>query len=64
MLSFPSFRFFRFKSYVVAERSHFVVVVNGLKHSEFVVLESQKVRVHFVGYGVSGNLLSKSLKHW
>ncbi len=30
----------------------------------FVVLESQKVRVHFVGYRVSGNLLSKPLKHW
>ncbi|AXX59668.1 hypothetical protein FORC53_1329 [Vibrio vulnificus] len=28
------------------------------------VLESQKVRVHFVGYRVSGNLLSKPLKHW
>ncbi len=30
----------------------------------FVVLESQKVRVHFVGYRVSGNLLLKPLKHW
>ncbi len=30
----------------------------------FVVLESQKVRVHFVGYRVSGSLLSKQLKHW
>ena len=30
----------------------------------FVVLESQKVGVHFVGYRVSGNLLSKPLKHW
>ncbi len=29
----------------------------------FVVLESQKVRVYFVGKRVSGNLLSKSLKH-
>ncbi len=29
----------------------------------FVVLESQKVRMHFIGYTVSGNLLSKSLKH-
>ncbi len=28
-----------------------------------VVLESQKVRVRFVGYKVSGNLLSKQLKH-
>ncbi len=30
----------------------------------FVVLESQKVHVRFVGYRVSGNLLSKPLKHW
>ncbi|AXX59719.1 hypothetical protein FORC53_1380 [Vibrio vulnificus] len=29
----------------------------------FVVLESQKVCVHFVGYRVSGNLFSKPLKH-
>ncbi len=29
----------------------------------FVVLESQKVCVHLVGNRVSGNLLSKSLKH-
>ncbi|HFQ4946373.1 hypothetical protein [Vibrio vulnificus] len=38
--------------------------VNWLKHSEFVVLESQKVCVHLVGYTVSGNLLSKLLKLW
>ncbi len=30
----------------------------------FVVFESQKVCVHFVGYRVSGNLFSKPLKHW
>ncbi len=29
-----------------------------------VVLESQKVCVHLVGDRDSGNLLSKSLKHW
>ncbi len=28
------------------------------------VLESQKVCVHLVGNRVSGNLISKSLKHW
>ncbi len=38
--------------------------VDGLKHCEFVILESQKVCVHLVGYTVSGNLLSKLLKHW
>ncbi len=30
----------------------------------FVVLESQKVCVYLVGNRVSGNLLSKPLKHW
>jgi hypothetical protein len=30
----------------------------------FVVLESQKVRGHLVGYRVSGSLLLKPLKHW
>ncbi len=29
----------------------------------FVVLESQKVSVYLVAYFVSGNLLSKQLKH-
>ncbi len=30
----------------------------------FVVLESQKVCVRFIGNRVSGNLLSNYLKHW
>ncbi len=30
----------------------------------FVVLESQKVRGCLVAYWVSGNLLSKQLRHW
>ncbi|TBT05502.1 hypothetical protein D5E82_24385 [Vibrio parahaemolyticus] len=35
-----------------------------LKYSDIVVLESQKVSGCLVAYFVSGNLLSKQLKHW
>ncbi len=35
----------------------------GLKHSDLMVLESQKISGCLVGYKVSGNLLSNKLKH-
>ncbi|EGQ9556951.1 hypothetical protein F3531_24740, partial [Vibrio parahaemolyticus] len=35
-----------------------------LKYSDIVVLESQKASGCLVAYFVSGNLLSKQLKHW